>query len=114
MDVIRHQDVGVQRTSVSGARDRQATPEDVEVSWSFEERRTIIAPLNDVLGLARDAEAWKSRHWSAGNAAAVPSAAVTVAAAINGPAYAYVAANAPPFRFWSDRDIPKFNGVRLH
>jgi hypothetical protein len=110
VNVIRHQDVGVQLTAVPGARGRKATPEELVISWSFEECRSVVASLNDVLGLARDVEAWKSRHWCAGNGAAVPPTAVT------GPEYAGGAANSPPVRFRSERDIPvwKFDGVRLH
>jgi hypothetical protein len=62
VDVIRHQDVRVNLTSVAPTCRGEATEEDTIVGGPSENRHPIVAALNDVLRLAGEGKAWESSH----------------------------------------------------
>jgi hypothetical protein len=52
VNVIRHENVCVNRATVARRRDCEVTPKPLEIRWLSEHGRAIVAALDDVLRLS--------------------------------------------------------------
>ena len=62
VQVVRHQDISVDRHFVEAGRFLQPDQEALVVGLFAEDRLTVIATLDDVVGLVRDDESGKACH----------------------------------------------------